>query len=53
MARQQEDPHRLKAAMLAAGHYTLEYKRKNPKASDSDTIEFLMKNLDSILIGMD
>jgi hypothetical protein len=53
MARQQEDPHRTKAAMLAAAHYALEYKRKNPKASDSETIEFLMNNLNSILMGME
>ena len=52
MARQQEDPHRIKAAMIAAAHYALEYKQKDPKASNSDTIEFVMGNLDSILMGL-
>ena len=52
MARKDEDPHRTKAAMMASAHYALEYRQKNPKASDSDVLEFVMKNLDSILMGM-
>ncbi|MBI4149893.1 hypothetical protein HY488_00655 [Candidatus Woesearchaeota archaeon] len=53
--RQKEEPadHRIKQAMLSAANRALEYKKMNPKATDHDVLDYVMRTTNDILQEID
>jgi hypothetical protein len=53
--RRKEDgeDQRLKQAMISAVNRALEYKRMNPKASDHDVLDHVVRSADDLLRDLD
>ena len=51
--RKKEDNGHVKQAMLSAAHRALEYKKMNPKATDHEALDYIMRVADEILREVD
>ena len=50
---EEDSNQRIKQAMLSAAHRALEYKKMNPRASDHDVLDYVVRTTNDILNELD